>query len=54
MNTLFCNKTGHKIESENYLRSSGLNYVIVRPCRLMGDKDDSLDYVAPIEQVYVS
>ena len=36
LNTMVGNCLGHKLEAENYLRESGLNYAIVRPGGLKG------------------
>ena len=36
LNTIVGNCLGHKIQAENYIRGSGLNYAIVRPGGLGG------------------
>ena len=42
LNTMVGNCLGHKLMAENYLRESGLNYTIVRPGGLKGEKMDQL------------
>ena len=32
LNTMFRGVMGYKIDAENYIRKSGINYVIIRPC----------------------
>lgn len=39
LNTIVVNCLGHKIQAENYIRQSGLNYAIVRPGGLGGNKE---------------
>jgi hypothetical protein len=42
LNTMVGNCLGHKLQAENLLRNSGLDYTIVRPGGLKGGKDDTL------------
>jgi nucleoside-diphosphate-sugar epimerase len=43
LNTMVGNCLGHKLQAENLLRESGLNYTIVRPGGLKGEKMDKLE-----------
>jgi nucleoside-diphosphate-sugar epimerase len=52
LNTMVGNCLSHKLEAENTLRESGLNYTIVRPGGLKGNKEQTLDLenTLPVEQ----
>ena len=41
LNTLIDDVFHWKIKAENYLKKSGLNYSIIRPGKLEGQKEDS-------------
>jgi len=43
LNTMLGNVMAYKVEVENMIRKSGVDYVIVRPGGLNGDRDESLD-----------
>mgnify|MGYP006131364003 CR=1 FL=1 len=43
LNSMVGNCLGHKLQAENLLRESGLDYTIVRPGGLKGGKDDTLE-----------
>lgn len=43
LNTMVGNCLGHKIQAENYLRQSGLDYVVIRPGGLGGKKEMTLE-----------
>jgi len=43
LNTMMGKCLAYKIEAENYIRTSGINYAIVRPGGLKGKKDGEVD-----------
>jgi len=58
MNILLGNSFQFKLDTENYLRKSGLNYVIIRPGGMGGKHehavlDEALLKSLPVEQIYL-
>merc|ERR1712086_481124 len=43
LNTIVPNCLGHKLEAENYIRQSGLDYVVVRPGGLGGVQNMTIE-----------
>jgi len=54
LNTVVGNTLGYKMEAENMIRKSGLDYTIVRPGGLKGKKDATFDdYLQKQEDIYI-
>ena len=50
LNTLVPNVFEYKILCENYVRNSGLDYMIIRPVGLAGDENDTTETGYKLEQ----